>query len=191
VYAPFDGVITARETDTGALIAAVGAPKELFHLAAVDRLRVFAAVPEDSANAIKHAGDVVLTSDQYPNKSFHGRVARDAGAIDPTTRTLNVEIDIDNASGELLPGSYGFVHIIVPAAQAPLTIPSNTLIFRSQGLQAAVVRDGHAVLVPVKLGHDFGDTVEVASGLTTQDQVILDPPDSIADGTPVEVSAAK
>ncbi len=134
---------------------------------------------------------MTLTLDQYPNRVFRGKIARDAGSIDPATRTLNVEIDIDNRSGDLLPGSYGFVHIGIPTQQAPLIIPSNTLIFRSQGLQAAVVRDGHAVLVPIKIGHDFGDTVEVTSGVTAADQVILDPPDSIADGTPVEVTPAK
>jgi RND family efflux transporter MFP subunit len=191
VYAPFDGVITARETDTGALIAALNAPKELFHLAAVDRLRVFTAVPEDSASAIQHAGEVTLTSDQFPGKVFKGKVTRNAGAIDTATRTLNVEIDIDNKAGDLLPGAYGFVHITVPSAQAPITIPSNTLLFRAQGLQAAVVRDGRAYLVPVKIGHDFGDTVEVASGLTPKDQVILDPPDSILDGALVEATPAK
>ena len=116
---------------------------------------------------------------------------RDAGSIDPATRTLNVEVDIDNQTGELLPGSYGFVHIGIPASQAPLVLPSNTLIFRSQGLQAAVVRHGHAFLVPIKIGHDYGDTVEITSGVTADDQVILDPPDSIADGTPVEVAPAK
>jgi len=191
VYAPFDGVITARDTDTGQLIAAMNAPKELFHLAAVDRLRVFTAVPEDSATAIQHAGDVTLTSDQFPGRVFHGKVTRNAGAIDPATRTLNVEIDLDNRAGDLLPGAYGFVHITVPSAQAPITIPSNTLLFRAQGLQAAVVRNGRVVLVPVKIGHDFGDTVEVAAGLTPKDQVILDPPDSILDGAEVEATPAK
>jgi RND family efflux transporter MFP subunit len=191
VYAPFDGIVTARDTDTGALIAAASSPRPLFHVAAVDRLRVYAAVPEVAAAAVKNGADVTLTLDQYPNRVFHGKIARDSGSIDPATRTLNVEVDIDNASGELLPGSYGFVHIGIPAKQAPLVIPSNTLIFRAQGLQAAVVRDGHAVLVPIKIGHDFGDNVEVTSGVTAQDQIILDPPDSITDGTPVEVAPAK
>jgi len=191
VYAPFDGVVTARDTDVGALIAAASSPKPLFHVAAVDKLRVYAAVPEVAAAAVKNGADVTLTLDQFPNRVFHGKIARDSGAIDPATRTLNVEVDIDNAAGELLPGSYGFLHIGIPARQAPLILPSNTLIFRTQGLQAAVVRDGHAVLVPIKIGHDFGDTVEVTSGVTAQDQVILDPPDSIADGTPVEMAPAK
>jgi RND family efflux transporter MFP subunit len=191
VYAPFDGVVTARDTDVGALIAAASSPRPLFHVAAVDRLRVFAAVPEVAAAAVKDGAEVTLTLDQYPNRAFKGKIARDSGSIDPATRTLNVEVDIDNAAGELLPGSYGFVHIGIPSKQSPLIIPSNTLIFRAQGLQAAVVRDGHAVLVPIKIGHDFGDNVEVTSGVTAQDQVILDPPDSIADGTPVEVAPAK
>lgn len=188
VYAPFDGVITARETDIGALIDAGSSPKELFHLAAVDRLRVFAAVPEDSAGAVKGAGQVTLTTDQFPNRIFHGVIARDSGSIDPGTRTLNVEVDIDNATGELLPGSYGFVHIGMPSREAPLTIPANALIFRSSGLQVAVVRDGRAKLVPITIGHDFGDSVEVTSGVGSKDNVILDPSDSIIDGSPVEVA---
>jgi RND family efflux transporter MFP subunit len=187
VYAPFDGVITARQTDVGALIDPSSSPKELFHLASVDKLRVFAAVPETSAAAIKLGGTVTLTSDQYPNRVFRGTITRDSGSIDPTTRTLNVEVDIDNASGDLLPGSYGFLHIPLPGQSAPLTIPANALIFRAQGMQVAVVRDGHAVLVPIKIGHDFGDSVEVVSGVTSRDRVILDPSDSIVDGDPVEV----
>jgi RND family efflux transporter MFP subunit len=191
VYAPFDGIVTARDTDTGALIDASSSPRPLFHVASVDRLRVFASVPEDVATAVRNAGEVTLTSDQLPNRVFRGRIARDAGSIDPVTRTLNIEVDIDNADGDLLPGSYGFVHIGIPAKQAPLTLPSNTLLFRAQGLQVAVVREGHAMLVPVKIGHDFGESVEVTSGVSPTDKVILDPPDSIADGDPVEVSTAK
>jgi RND family efflux transporter MFP subunit len=191
VYAPFAGIVTARDTDIGALIGGASSPRPLFHVAAVDQLRVYTSVPEAATAAVKTGAEVTLTLDQYPNRVFRGKIARDAGSIDPATRTLNVEIDIDNRSGDLLPGSYGFVHIGIPTQQAPLIIPSNTLIFRSQGLQAAVVRDGHAVLVPIKIGHDFGDTVEVTSGVTAADQVILDPPDSIADGTPVEVTPAK
>jgi RND family efflux transporter MFP subunit len=191
VYAPFDGVVTARSTDVGALIDTMSSPKELFHLAAVDRLRVFAAVPETSAAAVKAGGQVTLTSDQFPNRVFRGTIARDSGAIDPVTRTLNVEVDIDNASGDLLPGSYGFLHLQLPGRAAPLTLPANALIFRAQGTQVAVARSGHAVLVPITIGRDFGDSVEVTSGVTASDRVILDPSDSIVDGDAVEVEGGE
>jgi len=187
VYAPFDGIVTARDTDIGALIDGGSSPRELFHLAAVEKLRVFAAVPEVSAAAVRPGGVATLATDLYPNRIFRGTITRDSGAIDPATRTLNVEVDIDNASGDLLPGAYGFVHIALPGSVAPLTIPANTLIFRAQGLQVAVVRGGHAALVPITIGRDFGGTVEVTSGIDGSDSVILDPSDSLVDGTPVAV----
>jgi RND family efflux transporter MFP subunit len=187
VYAPFDGVITARQTDVGALIDSNSSSKELFHLARIDQLRVFSAVPETSAGAIKAGADATLTSDQFPSRVFHGKISRDSGSIDATTRTLNVEVDIDNADGGLLPGSYGFLHIKLAGRGAPLTIPANALVFRAAGLQAAVVRDGHAELVPITIGRDFGDTVEVTSGVGKTDLVIVDPSDSLVNGAPVEV----
>ena len=187
VYAPFDGVITARETDIGALIASGSSPKELFHLAATDKVRVFTAVPETSASGIKAGSDATLISDQFPTQVFHGTIARSSGSIDAMTRTLNVEVDIDNASGELLPGSYGYLHLPLAGTLAPLTIPANALVFRSAGVQAAVVRDGKAYLVPITIGRDFGDSLEVTSGLSPSDVVIVDPSDSLADGAPVEV----
>jgi RND family efflux transporter MFP subunit len=187
VYAPFDGIVTARDTDVGALIDGGSSPRELFHLAAVEKLRVYAAVPEVSAAAVRPGGVATLATDLYPNRVFRGTITRDSGSIDPATRTLNVEVDIDNASGELLPGAYGFVHIALPGSVAPLTIPANTLIFRAQGLQVAVVRGGHAALVPITIGRDFGGTVEVTSGIDGSDSVILDPSDSLVDGTPVAV----
>jgi RND family efflux transporter MFP subunit len=187
VYAPFDGLITARQTDIGALIASGSSPKELFHLAATDQVRVFTAVPETSASGIQAGSDATLVSDQFPTKVFHGTIARSSGAIDPSTRTLNVEVDIDNPSGELLPGSYGYLHLPLAGTLAPLTIPANALVFRSAGVQVAVVRGGKAYLVPITIGRDFGDSLEATSGLGTSDVVIVDPPDSLSDGAPVEV----
>jgi RND family efflux transporter MFP subunit len=186
VYAPFDGVITARETDIGQLIA-MGS-KELFHLAATDKMRVFTAVPETSASGIKPGAEATLISDQFPTRTFKGTIARSSNSIDATTRTLNVEVDIDNASGELLPGSYGYLHLPLVGTLAPLTIPANALVFRSAGVQAAVVRDHKAYLVPITIGRDFGDSLEVVSGLTPADVVIVDPSDSLSDGAPVEVT---
>jgi RND family efflux transporter MFP subunit len=187
VYAPFDGVITARETDIGALIDAGSSPKELFHLAAISKLRVFVPVPEVSAASIASGEHVTLTSDEFPNDLFHGTITRDSNAVDPASRTLNVEVDVMNQNHKLLPGSYVFVHIKVPGNAKGLTIPANTLLFRKEGLQAAVVRNGQAELVPITISHDYGATVEVNSGLKQSDAVILDPSDSLIGNTPVEV----
>lgn len=190
VYAPFDGIVTARNTDIGRLISAGQntTPQELFHLAAIGKIRVYVAVPEAYSAAIKDGGKATLTLDEYPGKSFEGTIARNSNAIDQSTRTLNVEVDIDNPRGELLPGAYVFVHFKVPEHAASLMLPSNTLLFRSEGLRVGVVRDGRVQLVPVKIGRDAGATVEIASGLTSNDAVILDPSDSLASGQEVQIA---
>lgn len=196
VYAPFDGIVTARNTDIGALIEA-GAntvPKELFHLAAIGKIRVFVAVPEAYSASIKGDPEATLTLDEYPGQKFVGQVARNSNQIDQASRTLNVEVDIDNPKGLLLPGAYVFVHFKVPNHVTSLTIPSNTLLFRSQGLQVATVVGEKVHLVSVKIADDMGATVEIASGLQESDKVIVDPSDSISEGQPVHIvehSAAK
>jgi RND family efflux transporter MFP subunit len=187
VYAPFDGVITARETDIGALIDGGSSPRELFHLAAISKLRVFVPVPEVSAASIANGEHVTLTSDEFPSDLFHGTITRDSNAVDPASRTLNVEVDVVNQNHKLLPGSYTFVHLKISGKAKGLTIPANTLLFRKEGLQAAVVRNGYAELVPITISHDYGATVEVNSGLKQSDAVILDPSDSLIGNTPVEV----
>ena len=190
VYAPFDGIVTARNTDVGRLISAGQntTPQELFHLAAIGKLRVYVAVPEAYSSAIKDGGKATLTLDEYPGKTFEGTITRNSNAIDQSSRTLNVEVDVDNAKGELLPGAYVFVHFKVPEHAASLMIPSNTLLFRSEGLRVGVVRDGRVQLVPVTIGRDAGATVEIAAGLTPNDAVILDPSDSLASGQEVEIA---
>jgi len=190
VYAPFDGIVTARNTDVGRLISAGQntTPQELFHLAAIRQLRVYVAVPEAYSSAIRVGDKASLTLDEYPGKSIEGTIARNSNAIDQSTRTLNVEVDVDNPKGELLPGAYVFAHFKVPEHAASLMIPSNTLLFRSEGLRVGVVRDGRVQLVPVKIGKDSGATVEIASGLSQDDAVILDPSDSLASGQEVQIA---
>jgi RND family efflux transporter MFP subunit len=189
IYAPFDGIITARNTDVGALIQNGDntVPQQLFHLAAVDKLRVYISVPEVYASAVKSGEMVTLTLDAFPGETFTGTLARDSGSIDLTSRTLKVEVDVDNPTGRLLPGAYAFVHLKVPAPPGAVTVPTNTLLFRSEGLSVAVIRNGQAKLVPVTIGHDYGSSVEVMSSLTADDAVIIDPSDSITDGSPVEI----
>jgi RND family efflux transporter MFP subunit len=191
VTAPFDGVITARATDVGSLIDAGSSaePHELFHLDQVSRLRIFVSVPEVYADSVRDGTQVDITQDADPSRILKGTVTRNANAINQTTRTLNVEVDVDNSSGQLLPGAYVFVHMKLPAGFNTVTIPSNTLIFRAQGLEVGVVRNGRVQLVPITIGHDFGSTVEVTSGIAPQDQIILDPSDSLISGSQVEVGS--
>jgi RND family efflux transporter MFP subunit len=189
VYAPFDGVITARNTDVGALIqnGDTTGPKELFHLAAIDQLRVYISVPEVYQTAVKSGDTVTLTLDAFAGETFTGTIVRNSNAIDLTSRTLNVEVDVDNPTGRLLPGAYAFVHLKLPAAAGAVTIPTNALLFRAEGLRVAAVRNREVKLVPITIGHDYGSTVEVISGLTASDAVIIDPSDSVTDGSPVEI----
>jgi RND family efflux transporter MFP subunit len=191
IYAPFDGVITARNLDIGVLINAGSTTtpsQELFHIAAIDKLRVFVAVPEVYAPAARPGAQATLTLDAFPGRTFRGTLVRTANAIDLTARTLLVEVDVDNPRGELLPGAYVFVHLQLPKEVRSVTIPVNTLIFRAQGLQVAVVREGLAKLVPVTIGRDHGTFVEIVSGLEPSDQVIVAPSDSVSSGTPVRIA---
>ena len=189
VFAPFDGVITARNVDVGALVDADAntAGKELFHLASNATLRVYVNVPEVYSRAAKPGVNAYLTLSEFPARQFHGRVIRNADAIDTASRTLLVEVDVNNPTGELLPGSYVSVHLKLPSKIEAVTVPVNTLLFRSEGLRAAVVRNGRTSLVPVTIGRDFGDTVEIVSGLGQGDQVIVFPSDQVKDGVGVSV----
>ena len=186
IYAPFDGVITARKTDVGQLInsgSSGGPTTELFHLAAIDTLRVFVNVPQTDSPAARRGLTVDLTLPQYPGRRFSGTLVRTADAIDPASRTLLVEIDVKNPTRELLPGAFAEAHFKLPPSARAFLLPVPALIFRAQGLQVATVDDGkHAVLKSVKLGRDFGTQVEVLTGLKESDAVIINPPDSLVDG---------
>jgi len=191
IYAPFNGIITARNTDIGALIDA-GAntqPRELFHIAAIRTLRLYVAVPEVYSRAARPGAAATLTLDEFPEQTFHGTLVRNANSIDVASRTLLVEVDVDNPTGQLLPGAYVFVHLKLPDQTRSVTIPSNTLIFRKEGLQVGLVRNGKAELVPVKISRDYGNSVEILSGLEPTDVVIVDPSDSLVAGMSVQVNS--
>jgi RND family efflux transporter MFP subunit len=193
IFAPFDGVITARNVDIGVLINAgstTASGRELFHMAAIHKLRVFVAVPEIYSRAARPGSVATLTLDEFPGRSFQGTLVRNANAIDLASRTLLIEVDVDNPGGELLPGAYVFVHLKMPTEVQTVTVPANALLFRAEGLQAAVVRDGQAQLVPVKIGRDYGSTVEIVTGLQPTDQVIVAPSDSLISGTRVRIARA-
>jgi len=187
IYAPFAGVITVRNTDIGDLIQ-TSDTRELFHLAAIDRLRIYVSVPEVYAPLVTDGEKVPLTVDSFPGETFTGTVARNSDSIDMATRTLNVEVDVDNPTDRLLPGAYVFAHFKLPATAGSVTVPANTLLFRSEGPRVGVVRDGEARLVPITIGHDYGTTLEILSGLTAADEVIVDPSDSLTDGMPVQIT---
>jgi RND family efflux transporter MFP subunit len=187
ILAPFDGVITARNTDVGALIDSGSNARELFHLVAVHRLRVFVNVPQVYSQAARAGLKAELTLAEFPGRGFVGTLARRSESIDVTSRTLLTEIDIDNPTGELLPGSYAEVHLKLPSPTATFTVPVSSLLFRSEGLQIATVIDGRAKLTQVTVGRDFGNTVEILSGLNGQEPVVVNPPDSVESGEPLRV----
>jgi RND family efflux transporter MFP subunit len=193
VYAPFDGIITVRNTDIGWLIDAGANPttSELFQLAEISTLRVFVAVPQVYSRAARPGAMAAITLDEFPNRTFRGKVTRTSNSIDLASRTLNTEVDVDNPRGELLPGAYVQVHLKLPGKARAVTIPSNTLLFRSEGLRVGVVRNGVAQLVPITIGRDYGATVEVISGLTPSDAVIVSPSDSLISGERVRIVAQK
>jgi RND family efflux transporter MFP subunit len=189
VYAPFDGVITARNIDTGQLINE-GAANELFHLQAIQTLRVYANLPQIYSGSVKRGMKIDLNFVEHPEKTYQGTLVRTADAIDPTSRTLLVEIDVDNRAGELLPGSLAQAHFKTPTAAPTFIVPAAALIFRREGLRVGTVVNGNvAHLVPVVIGEDDGATVQIVTGLSAGDRVIQDPPDSLIEGEKVSVES--
>jgi RND family efflux transporter MFP subunit len=190
VTAPFTGVITARNTDIGALInAGQSAGSELFRIADTHKLRIYVRVPEAYASVTKPGLDAELRFAEHPNRGFPAKTVRTSNALDPTLRTLQVEIELDNAKGEILPGAYAEVHFKLAASGDTLRLPANTVLFRAAGLQVATVDAEQRVkLKSIVQGRDFGNTIEVLSGLDPEERVVLNPPDSIADGVVVRIA---
>jgi RND family efflux transporter MFP subunit len=189
IYAPFDGVITARNTDIGALIGSGTSAKELFHIASTNRLRVYVNVPQLYSRVAKPGLVAEIELKEVPGRRFKGILVRTAQSIDPASRTLLAEIELDNPAGELLPGSYGEVHLKLPTQATSFRLPVNTLIFRAEGVRVALVVDRHVTLVPVAIGRDFGSAVEIVSGLNGDEAVVVNPPDSLTAGQLVRVAA--
>src|SRR3984957_8126765 len=192
VYVPFDGMITARNTDIGQLIdsgSSGGTARELFHIAAVNTLRVYVNVPQIDSPQIRPGLHAALVLNEFPGRSFQGTVVRSSGAIDNATRTLLTEVDVDNSSHMLKPGGYVEVHLKLPSPVNTYTIPGNALIFKSEGLQVATVKDGKSIaLSPVTPGRDYGTDMEIVAGLKADDWVVLNPSDSLTEGAPVRVA---
>jgi RND family efflux transporter MFP subunit len=190
IHAPFAGVITARSTDIGALIASGSGAKELFHIASMDRLRIFVRVPQLYSRVATLGTEATISVQDLPGRVFKGRVARSAEAIDPVSRTLLIEIELDNPKGEIMPGSFAEVHMKLPTNSSSFRLPVNTLIFRSEGLRVAVVDKGTVRLIPITLGRDFGSSVEVITGLSGGESIVVNPSDSLSDGQAVSVIPA-
>jgi RND family efflux transporter MFP subunit len=190
IYAPFDGVVTARNTDIGDLINSGsngGVKTDLFHIAQPGVLRVYVNVPEEYSQGVKVGMTADLALAEFPGRNFQGKLIRTADAINVSTRTLLIEIDVNNPAGTLLTGSYAEVHLKVASQASTFLLPVNTLIFRSEGLQVGTVKDGNVALTTVTPGHDFGDRIEIVAGLKSNDQVIINPPDSIVSGQKVQI----
>jgi RND family efflux transporter MFP subunit len=167
-----------------------GAGTDLFHVSQPGKLRVYVNVPQEYSQAAKPGLTADLTLPEFPDRRFHGRLVRTANAIATNTRTLLTEIDVDNPDGTLLTGAYAEVHLKLPGPSSTFVIPVSTLMFRSEGLRLAVVKDGKALLTPITPGRDFGDRLEVASGLHGDEEIIVNPPDSLVSGQEVRIAQA-
>jgi RND family efflux transporter MFP subunit len=191
IFAPFDGVITARNTDIGQLIdsGSGGGPRaELFHIASPNKLRVYVNVPQIYSQATRPGMKADLVLQEYPGKRFPGTLVRTADAIDQNTRTLLVEIEVNNPTGELLSGAYAEVHMKLPGSVSTYLIPVNTLLFRAEGLRVAEEKNGVAQLAQITIGRDYGSEVEVISGMSGNENLIINPPDSLLSGQKVRLA---
>jgi RND family efflux transporter MFP subunit len=187
VKAPFDGIVTARNTDIGALVNS-GSGNPLFVVAQIRPLRIYINVPENMAQDVAVGASAELRFNEYPGREFTGKVVRTAGAIDPNSRTLLTEVDVPNESGELFPGAYTQVRLVTGANNRSVLIPANTLLFRSEGASVGIVNQNDVVeLRKIKIGRDLGTQLEVVQGLSVDDRVVVNPSDSLAAGQKVKI----
>jgi membrane fusion protein, multidrug efflux system len=187
ISAPFDGVISVRNIDVGALVTAGGGGRELFHIAQDDTLRVYVNIPQTNVRSIQPGLTAEVLVNEFPGRAFAGKVARVAGALDPVSRTLLTEVQVPNGKGELLPGMFGQVRFHLPQAEPPLLIPSNAVIVRSDGtLVASIATDNTVHFQKVGLGRDFGLQIEILTGLAEGARVAANPSDSLTEGLAVD-----
>jgi RND family efflux transporter MFP subunit len=194
IVAPFDGIITERQTDIGNLVNAGngGTGTELFRVSRISTMRIFVAVPEAYSEQVTDGMHVNVELNALPGQLFSGKVTRTDNAINPQSRTLLVEVDLPNSAGKLMPGAYAQVHFALASGVRPLTVPSGSILFQSAGPQVAVVDSKNKIeLRNVALGKDLGASMEIASGITPQDQLVANPPDYLVDGMPVSIQQSK
>jgi RND family efflux transporter MFP subunit len=192
VWSPFAGTITARNYDVGALLspASTGGARELFQIARTDTLRVFVNVPQEYAATVQVGQSAELLVQNYPGRRFDGQVVRSAGVVNPTMRTLRVEVDVPNADNRLFAGMYGQVRFHVTQAQPPLLIPSSALIYNADGLSVAVVTDGKVHFQKIAVARDFGNELEVSEGLSGHETIVSNPGERLAEGLAVRTAPA-
>jgi RND family efflux transporter MFP subunit len=191
VKAPFDGVVTERDTDIGAFVPS-GSGVQLFKMAQISPLRVYINVPQTFARFVKQGGQADLTLNELPGRKFPAHVTNTAGAIDPTSRTLLTELEVPNETGELLPGAYAQINLKLEGDTGLVTIPSNTLLFRSEGASVGVLRpDGKVEIRKIVINRDLGDKLQISQGLSKSDQVIVNPSDGLTDGMAASVATPK
>jgi RND family efflux transporter MFP subunit len=188
IRAPFDGIVTSRNTDVGALVNS-GSGNALFTMAETDPLRIYVTVPESFSHAVHEGTQADLSFNEFPNRHFPATVVRTAGAIDPTTRTLLTELQVPNTTGELFPGAYAQVRLQTESVDRAWLVPANVLLFREEGASVGIVKpDGKVEIRPIKIGRDLGSKLEVVDGLAGADRVIVNPSDSLASGMVVQLA---
>ena len=188
VRAPFDGIVTSRNTDVGALVNA-GSGNALFQMAQISPLRIYVTVPESFAHSVPEGTQADLSFNEFPNRRFPATVVRTAGAIDPTTRTLLTELQVPNESDELYPGAYAQVRLQTESTDRAWLVPANVLLFREEGASVGIVQpDGKIEIRPIKIGRDLGSKLEVVDGLAQNDRVVVNPSDSLANGMVVQLA---
>jgi RND family efflux transporter MFP subunit len=192
LVAPFDGIVTARDTDIGALInVGAGGGQELFVVSETRKLRVYVNVPQNYVPSVPPGTRATIRVPEHPDKTYSGTVEASAQAVTPSTGTTLMQLIVDNSAGELMPGDYASMHLQIAAPAHVLSVPSSALIFDAQGLSIATVNaDNHVLLKPVSIERDLGAIVELASGLSPNDRVIENPPDGIGNGAPVRLAGA-
>src|SRR4051795_454576 len=193
ITAPFDGVVTARDTDVGALInSGGGSGPAMFVVSDITKLRVYINVPQNYVPAIKIGAKAAIVLPEYPNRTFQATVEASSQAVDVASGTTRMQLGLDNSSGELMPGGYASVKLSLQRDTAPLSIPASALIFNGSGLRVATVGpDDRVLFKPVTIARDLGKEIELASGIAADDRVITAPPDGLSDGDQVRVTGAK
>jgi RND family efflux transporter MFP subunit len=190
IVAPFDGVVTARKTDIGALINAGNAGQELFEVSDLSRVRIYVQVPQAFTAELQPGLKATFEMPQYPGQQFDASVVTTSHAMDPNSRSMLVELQADNSDGKLFAGVYCQVHFELPSGANVVRVPATALVLANQGSQVAILgNDGKVVLKPVQLGRDFGDSVEVVAGLSTSDRIIDSPPETLQSGDRVQLAA--
>ena len=191
VKAPFDGIVTERDTDIGAFVPS-GTGVQLFRMAQTSPLRVYINVPQTFSRFVKPGTQADLTLNELPGRKFPAHVTNTAGAIDPASRTLLTELEVPNETGEVLPGAYAQINLKLQGDTGLFTVPSNVLLFRSEGTAVGIVHpDGKVEVRKIVINRDLGDRLQISQGLSESDKVIVNPSDSLADGMTVTIATPK